>query len=179
MVITSSRSIRRGQMIAENYGPIFTHKHRMDRQRSLQGRYWFQCQCPACREDWPVYDSMPEMEQALTCCPMCRGAVTSVNSSYARCLKCKKQSSWEVIRRPVQEVTTLYQTAMRIMDQGQIEKAIELMSLYIELIESLVEDQPIRELYLAQEALRLCLGTFGTIYSADNHLTLRPKVARK
>lgn len=173
MVITSSRSIRRGKMIAENYGPIFTHKHKMDRQRSLQGRYWFTCQCPACRDDWPIYDSMTDMESALTCCPHCRGSVSSINASYARCLQCKKQSTWQAIKRPVNEIMTLYQTALRTMDQAQVDKAVQLLCLFIELVESLVEDRPIRELYLAQEALRLCLGTFGTKYSAATHLTLK------
>lgn len=173
MVITSSRPIRRGQMVAENYGPIFTHKHLEDRQQSLVGRYWFRCQCPACKNDWPVYDGMSDMETALTCCPLCRGPVQSVNSSYARCLKCKKQSLWEAIRRPVDEISSLYQTAMRIMDLGQVDKAIQLFSLYIEMMETLIEDMPIRELFLAQEALRLCLGTYGTKYSATSHLSFK------
>ena len=173
MVITSSRLIRRGKMVAENYGPIFTHKYVADRQRSLQGRYWFSCQCPACRNDWPTYDSMPEMETVLTCCPQCRGQVKSLNSSYVRCLKCKKQSPWEAVRRPVDEMMTLYQTAMRTMDQAQVDKAVQLLSLYIELMEQLVDDLPIRELFLAQEALRLCLGTYGTKYFASTHLTLK------
>lgn len=173
MVITSSRSIRRGQMVAENYGPIFTHKHLADRQQSLLGRYWFQCQCPACKNDWPIYDGMPDMESVLICCPLCRGSLQSVNSSYARCTKCKKQSLWEAIRRPVDEISSLYQTGMRIMDLGQVDKAIHVLGLYIEMMETLVEDLPIRELFLAQEALRLCLGTYGTKYVATSHLSFK------
>lgn len=160
-------------MVAENYGPIFTHKHLADRQQSLLGRYWFQCQCPACKNDWPVYDGMPDMESVLICCPLCRGSVQSVNSSYARCTKCKKQSLWEAIRRPVDEISSLYQTGMRIMDLGQVDKAIHVLGLYIEMMETLVEDLPIRELFLAQEALRLCLGTYGTKYVATSHLSFK------
>ncbi|XP_046652353.1 SET and MYND domain-containing protein 4-like [Daphnia pulicaria] len=173
MVITSTRCVKRGQMVAENYGPIFTHKHLTDRQQSLQGRYWFNCQCLACQNDWPVYDGMTDMETILTCCPLCRGTVQSVNDSYARCLKCKKQSLWEAIRRPVAEITTLYQTAMRLMDLGQVEKAIRVLGVYIEMMETLVADVPVRELLLAQEALRLCLGTYGTKYCATTHLTMK------
>ena len=174
MVITSSRCVKRGQMVAENYGPIFTHKHLTDRQQSLQGRYWFTCQCLACKNDWPIYDGMTDIETILTCCPLCRGTVQSTaNESYARCLKCKKQSLWEAIRRPVEEITALYQNAMRIMDLGQVDKAIQVLSLYIEMMETLVGDVPVRELLLAQEALRLCLGTYGTKYCATTHLTMK------
>jgi reverse gyrase len=117
---------------------------------------------------------MTDMETILTCCPLCRGTVQSTaNESYARCLKCKKQSLWEAIRRPVEEITALYQNAMRIMDLGQVDKAIQVLSLYIEMMETLVGDVPVRELLLAQEALRLCLGTYGTKYCATTHLTMK------
>lgn len=126
---------------------------------------------------------MRDLETALTCCPLCRGKVKPVDqvSSYVRCLKCKKPSALEAVRRPVEEMTTLYQTAMSVMDQGQIDKAIQLLSLFIDMIEAFLratsskgtESTPIRELYLAQEALRLCQGVCGTKYSADTHLTLR------
>ena len=72
---------------------------------------------------------------------------------------------------------TLYQTAMRTMDQAQVDKAVQLLSLYIELMEQLVDDLPIRELFLAQEDLRLCLGTYGTKYFANTHLTLKGNTA--
>lgn len=173
LVITSCRPIRRGQVVAENYGPVFTHKKRSDRQYTLQARYWFQCQCLPCRDDWPDYGGMPDMESVLTCCPHCRGPLQSVNSSYARCTVCKKQSPWEAVRRPVHELDTLYQTALRVMDQAQVDKAVQLLSLYVDMMEKLVGDKPVRELHLAQEALRLCLATYGTRYSAADHLAFK------
>ena len=73
------------------------------------------------------------------------------------------------------------------MDKGEVDKAVQLLSLFIDLLEAFLHQSttpsaqnnkaatvigPVRELHLAQEALRLCLGTLGTKYSADTHLTL-------
>ena len=66
---------------------------------------------------------------------------------------------------------------MRTMNQAQKNRAVQLLSLYIELMEQLVDDLPIRELFLAQEDLRLCLGTYGTKYFANTHLTLKGNTA--
>ena len=63
------------------------------------------------------------------------------------------------------------------MNQAQKNRAVQLLSLYIELMEQLVDDLPIRELFLAQEDLRLCLGTYGTKYFANTHLTLKGNTA--
>lgn len=189
LVICSSRSIQSGETIHENYGPIFTHKSRMDRQTSLKGRYWFTCQCLPCKEDWPQYDSMVDLESVLTCCPHCGGSVTKVEqTTYLRCLNCKKPSIWDDVHRPVEEMTNLYQTAMGVMDLGQLDKAVQLLGLFIDMMEAFLRtsttkkkklgtrttpNRPVRELFLAQEALRLCFGTLGTKYAADSHLTLR------
>lgn len=56
IVITAARPLNPGDAIAENYGPIFTRKPLTERQRSLSSRYWFQCQCQACKQDWPGYE---------------------------------------------------------------------------------------------------------------------------
>lgn len=74
---------------------------------------------------------------------------------------------------------------MGVMDLGQLDKAVQLLGLFIDMMEAFLRksttkkqkktplNRPVRELFLAQEALRLCFGTLGTKYSADTHLTLR------
>jgi hypothetical protein len=39
------KNIFKGEEICENYGPIFFHSAREDRQSRLLKQYWFQCQC--------------------------------------------------------------------------------------------------------------------------------------
>jgi SET and MYND domain-containing protein 4 len=52
------KTIHPGEEISENYGPIFTMKKREDRQFTLKDQYKFDCRCPACTNNWPLYKEM-------------------------------------------------------------------------------------------------------------------------
>lgn len=58
VVVRSIRSIKKGEIIAENYGPIFTQVEYKERQYTLKCQYWFDCKCEACLGDWPTLDNM-------------------------------------------------------------------------------------------------------------------------
>uniref|UniRef100_A0A1B6CWC9 MYND-type domain-containing protein n=1 Tax=Clastoptera arizonana TaxID=38151 RepID=A0A1B6CWC9_9HEMI len=58
VVVQAIRKTLEGEMIAENYGPIFTQTPRKDRQETCKNQYWFECSCQACEEDWPTFDNM-------------------------------------------------------------------------------------------------------------------------
>lgn len=58
IVLAANRPLRSGDMVGENYGPIFTKKTLVDRQRSLMSRYWFKCECQCCRENWQLLDKL-------------------------------------------------------------------------------------------------------------------------
>ncbi|PBC25894.1 SET and MYND domain-containing protein [Apis cerana cerana] len=58
IVIRAIRSLRPGDVVAENYGPIFTKRNLEERRKNLAGRYWFFCECNACRENWPCLEIM-------------------------------------------------------------------------------------------------------------------------
>lgn len=58
IVLCAAKPLQSGEMIAENYGPIFTKLPLHIRQRNLQSRYWFNCACVCCKEDWPILDRL-------------------------------------------------------------------------------------------------------------------------
>uniref|UniRef100_A0A0C9Q6Y6 Smyd4_0 protein n=1 Tax=Fopius arisanus TaxID=64838 RepID=A0A0C9Q6Y6_9HYME len=58
IVIRATRPLKPGEVVAENYGPIFTKRNLKERQRVLNGRYWFKCTCRACTQDWPDFDGL-------------------------------------------------------------------------------------------------------------------------
>ncbi len=45
-------------MVTENYGPTFFDMPKKKRQSILKERYWFQCGCQACKDDWPTIKKM-------------------------------------------------------------------------------------------------------------------------
>lgn len=58
MVVRTIRPLIAGELLAENYGPIFTVKPRPERRKVLRAHYWFDCTCQPCEEDWPLLKDM-------------------------------------------------------------------------------------------------------------------------
>lgn len=54
MIVKSIKTITKGSEICDNYGPIFTSEIKQERQRKLRLKYWFDCLCEACTENWPL-----------------------------------------------------------------------------------------------------------------------------
>ena len=52
-LIRSLVPLEQGQEVSENYGPVFYFKSKSEREVDLASRYWFNCECKACTEDWP------------------------------------------------------------------------------------------------------------------------------
>nr|CAD7589014.1 unnamed protein product [Timema genevievae] len=95
VVVRTVATHRQGEMLAENYGPIFTQDPRAHRQATLREQYHFECVCAPCRQDWPKFEDMnpgllrfrcdsgdgcsqvlevaAETDQFMVQCPTCRG----------------------------------------------------------------------------------------------------------
>ena len=54
MIIQAVRTIYKDQEICDNYGPIFTEMPINERKRKLRVQYWFECECEACSQSWPL-----------------------------------------------------------------------------------------------------------------------------
>jgi len=58
VIARAIKNIHQGEMIAENYGPIFTQTPRAERQASMKSQYKFDCICVPCTDDWPMFKNM-------------------------------------------------------------------------------------------------------------------------
>lgn len=67
MVLRAIKLIKTGELIHDNYGPVYSTEDKSSRINSLMERYWFQCGCIACRNDWPLFNNMFEDELQLLC----------------------------------------------------------------------------------------------------------------
>ena len=58
LYIKTLHPIQSGDEISENYGPTFYLKPKNSRKTELQGRYWFQCTCKPCSQNWPLLENL-------------------------------------------------------------------------------------------------------------------------
>lgn len=118
LVFTTTRPLGVGEMASENYGPICTRKTAIERQRALQARYWFKCECRACNENWPILDKM-NYSASLRCPnPECTNILyqTSNTTTDTKCNKCKQKVNLRNSLLTVKRSTELYKKGAELMD---------------------------------------------------------------
>lgn len=57
-VLRAIRFIRQGEELLDNYGYHFAVMPRNERRQQLKSQYLFDCNCEACKEDWPFYHDL-------------------------------------------------------------------------------------------------------------------------
>ncbi|KAK8724183.1 hypothetical protein OTU49_011256 [Cherax quadricarinatus] len=164
MVIVSLRPLQAGDVVAENYGPIFTHHPRQERQRKLLSRYWFRCNCEACRGDWPVYNNM--VNKRVIQCHTCKSPLPQPahNQSHVTCKECGNSTNIVQADKTLHQANKLYVAACQHMDEGHREEAISSFTSFVDIVSGLVVP-PFRELHLSMQALRLLIASRGTIHT--------------
>ena len=60
MVLKMLHPVRQGEEVSENYGYAFYLKTKNERRKELSARYWFECGCVACKQNWPLLDKLPK-----------------------------------------------------------------------------------------------------------------------
>ncbi|CAH0703095.1 unnamed protein product [Spodoptera exigua] len=179
IVLRATRPLSPGEVVAENYGPHFMTRALKERQRSLASRYWFRCDCLACKEDWPTLKQMSGDTPPYIRCPNIdcmskfRAALQCLPN---RCTRCSTPINRELVKIQMETVNRCvkqYQEGARLMDEERTDEAITVMCEAIDLFHE-VARAPHRDTHLAQEALRSCFATAGNMHQVreperDNH----------
>lgn len=129
LIFNTIRPHQAGQVIAENYGPIFTKQNLGTRQRNLSSRYWFKCQCNACQEDWPILDKLHNRCRLKCLTTNCPGLFSYPDrkaklSKQTKCNICKNSFSLELQIQLLAECEDLYIQGAQFMEvsKGHLNK---------------------------------------------------------
>lgn len=72
VIVAASCPIKRGQEITALYYKTFQDAPLQQRREYLKNCYIFDCECVACREEWPTGAEMQrDYRKSLVCCPKC------------------------------------------------------------------------------------------------------------
>ncbi|XP_055914079.1 SET and MYND domain-containing protein 4 [Eupeodes corollae] len=165
IVLAATRPHKPNQIVAENYGPVFTKMNLKERQRALRGRYLFDCSCDCCKENWPTLQKLDK--QVRFWCPSgtC-GSVLRFPKDLAkdvRCARCRKNVSLKESIVKLIKVEEMYREAANAMKNQDAESAIDLFK---EAIDQFYEIAvlPHKDTLIAQDSLRTCLASTGTTF---------------
>lgn len=67
MIARTIKPIKSGEIIYENYGPLYMSMAIEKRQELLLKKYLFECLCVPCVELWPLFNEMNENELRIPC----------------------------------------------------------------------------------------------------------------
>ncbi|XP_046740087.1 SET and MYND domain-containing protein 4-like isoform X2 [Diprion similis] len=165
MVVRALRTIRPGEEVSENYGPIFTTMPLSERRRKLRLQYWFDCSCEACTNQWPLLEGIDPRILRFRCesgaaCGNIIPVSTESNEFMVTCSKCKKSMNILKGLKAIQDTDSIFKTASRHLENGEHEKALKG---YFEILKLLDENlaPPLRDYHLCQQGVRLCLLAIG------------------
>merc|ERR1711937_195900 len=58
-LLVAQKNIQPGEAVTLNYSAPFYAAPRTERRKFLYSGYVLHCECDACRQDWPLFDSLP------------------------------------------------------------------------------------------------------------------------
>lgn len=148
LILKSLTPLQPGQEVSENYGQVFYFKSKAERQKDLCGRYWFNCECKACKEDWPLLKE-----------------------------NTKVSWKGEQNESALDDLKTIFDCGSDFMEHGQGKDAVESLTEYINEVYTLV-DAPLETVIRAEDKLRTCFNNIGTVLFQDTALKINPQEKR-
>ncbi|XP_022915488.1 SET and MYND domain-containing protein 4-like [Onthophagus taurus] len=158
MIARTVKYIKAGDAIFENYGPIYcTHKY-VDRQRKMKERYYFDCQCVPCVENWPLYEQMDEQSLRLKCqtCEHCLIVGVDQDNPFVVCKKCKTKNNIMLPSLQLMKLDEFTTKAEDLFKQGDYEGAIVFYQTAMEFYHKHMV-APFKDMVKVQQRLRTCM----------------------
>lgn len=163
------KNIGAGQVIAENYGPMYTQQDRECRQSTLNSVYRFDCHCAPCTENWPVYERMSTNYIKLRCKgeKRCDGTVyvpIDCKDFMVKCNECGQPTNIFTGLKAMEDIDNWMATAERLLGNGETDAALRK---YITILAKMQDVcvPPFRDYVLCQQKIKDCLLEYGNRYN--------------
>lgn len=166
IMLRALKRIAAGEMVAENYGPMFTQVTKDERQAHLMKQYRFTCRCAPCMDNWPTFKDMDDGVLRFRCDGLdrtCKNALLvplDVNEFMINCTECGESTNIMKGLKSLQDTDMIFKTATRLHEAGDFKNAL---SKYVENLD--IMDQslvpPFRSYHLTQQGIRRCIIEFG------------------
>ncbi|XP_066251201.1 SET and MYND domain-containing protein 4-like [Euwallacea similis] len=174
IVLTSIRPLKKGDLIPENYGPLFTKKSLAERKRSLLSRYWFDCHCLACQQNWPlIHRGLDHVSGQVRCTTAsCLNLFSlPIKNDKVECIKCGNTINLSERISMLKWCEEQYSVALELEEKSMINQAIDLLCAIINTFYK-ISAPPHKEMQLAEEMLARCLEKFGNLWEDKQQKSL-------
>ncbi|KAF5303889.1 hypothetical protein FQR65_LT08083 [Abscondita terminalis] len=164
MIVKAIKPIKKGDVIYENYGPIYTNMVRGERRKNLQENYWFECACQACEEDWSLFKDMEDNLIKIPCknskCDNFFFLNENIENPTIKCKDCKSLTNLFPYLKALAELEHILPKAEELYKRSNYQKAMELFLRAMK-IYSKNTVPPFPDWIKVQQRLRTCIVSFG------------------
>ncbi|XP_064633432.1 SET and MYND domain-containing protein 4-like [Lineus longissimus] len=168
-VVRAIRNMRKGEEIVDNYGALWAVHPKKFRQDKLKDQYYFNCQCDACLDDWPIYPEMPDnMPPALKCEKCSEPLLPQENTNFTAypCTQCKHKHDMSKKLLVLERSHEVFSEAMDKMLKGDVEDALPVFERHLWLMEECL-CLPWKDYNNCQEAVKHCYAVMANCKKID------------
>ena len=155
-IFRAYKNVKKGDQITVDYGPIYYLQAKKERQAHLKDNYYFDCDCPPCKHNWPMWEDI-ECKIPRLKCPSCDQAFQSdiVISSDAQCSNCLRHIDLLGFLRQLAESHKDYAAAMEEAKKGNSSEALPVLKRHLTLMQEVIRP-PWREFISCQAVIDQC-----------------------
>jgi len=160
------KTIFPNEKVYDNYGRHYHVESKENRQQMLAAQYFFDCNCGACKEDWPVYRDLARREASFHCVS-CNNWIGSNVEKVKKCKKCKKDLTPILkVSRKLQELSKDFRMIMDTISEESAHQQIKHISSLLQEVEKVCKP-PCKELITCQQVLIQCFAMLGNTVKVE------------
>jgi len=141
-IVRTIRSLSAGDELLDNYGYHYAVMGREERARKLYNQYYFNCNCAACSNSWPLYPSLSQ-----TAVPLPGTQPEQAKQTISEHHKAAKQ----------------YKKAFDLVLNGKFSDSLPILLEHLTFLDNNIS-RPMREYNDCQEAIKQCYSVEGNCY---------------
>lgn len=165
-VLRATKTIFPNEKVFDNYGYFYHVEGRDQRRKMLAVQYFFECNCMACKEDWPAYRDLARREPSYHCMS-CNQWLGSNMEKVKKCPKCKKDLKGVVkVTKQLQELSKDFRSIMDSITEENSNQNIAKFSALLQDIERVCRP-PCREIITCQQVLLQCFARQGNQFRKE------------
>lgn len=152
-IVRTIRSVRAGDELSDNYGAVFQMQSRSERHSKLLPQYFFECQCTACLEDWPLFLTLREAGPKWRCC----NCFSALPAGRTKCIQCGSEMNLAEYVDRLRKSDKAYKEAFTKLLKCSVNEALPAFLSHLQVMGELL-CPPCADYGACQEAVKQCFS---------------------